>query len=432
MPNKVTEFIQDRSGKMIFEMDDGSIRSFNPSRPQVKPSRVATRIYSTQLQTATTAAAVGYGFPGPTTVTATMLADVETTFDAVSVIFMNAGASTINLTNLTVGTPTQVSAFTSNLESTVQGTFNTSNTVSIPSGTTTNPSIIVSDKILISSSKRTDSGTRPLLCINAQFSTASDGSTSFTYWFRNGSKWGTAPSFTDENQRVLGTNLQPNAVSINSTSVNPNGISPIVGFVYWARGKVITIAAAGNSILAGNTFTDSANRSQLIKAVQKVSTLSNPFEYMVVGLPGTQSSLYCSLLEKIITTTAPAGALKPTVGIIHGFNTNSTAFLDSKVLNQPSTSTMAALDNIQAISCHFNGIPRQADAVSSYFTNDAVRLKYNLELTGDIIDAASIISNVNNPSLFQINLVQNDLIHPTEEGDNKIVSEGYIPYLNSL
>jgi hypothetical protein len=361
-----------------------------------------------------------------------MLTDVEAQFDGISVILANVGASPIVVSNLVAGSPRQIANFASNLDSQVAGTFGGAGSLSIPAGTKDNPTFVVSDMIPLSGATRSDGGVRPLVLLNMQFATTSDGATPLTYWSRSGPEWGTSPTFTDAGGRVLGTNVVPNAAAITSATVNPGGASPIVGFAYWARGKVAVVAAAGNSILAGSSLPANPSRSQLIKAVQAVSTPLRPIEYMVLGIPGSQTSTYCNLLIKLIGQAATSGGVfKPTHGVVHAFNTNSGPTLDTKVLWQPGTKLAATLENNKIAGCVVTGIPRQTGAVS-YFTNDAVRRSFNESLPFPVIDAARITQSPTDPSLFGPGMGQSDGAHPTEAGDNAIVSQGYVPYLRSI
>jgi hypothetical protein len=399
---------------------------WNRSLPRCRRSRCATRLYSTMLSNTTTAALVGYGYPGPTTATHALLAETEAPFDAFSVIVQNSTAAALTWGNLKVSSVSAVAGFNTKLVETLSGTFNGASTVAVAAGSATSPTFAVSDPIPLSSVEREDGGTRPLVLVTIETTTAADGSTQIGSWYRGA---GDNASKTHEGGRVLACQTMPDSVApadVTPALTNPDGTSAIVGFIYWARGvQVLTVMEGGNSLTAGNTL-PTANRGHLIRAVEAASTPEAPIEYMVVGLPGQSVPVIAALVQKLLLQGTEYGGLRPGMLVFNPFDTN--ANVGGAIALGPMR---AAAASMEALSSSMNtalalmeGLPRQASATASAWTNDAARRQFNQTLqTAYLVPSipqARALQNSGDPALFAPGMVQADLTHPTKAGDDLI------------
>lgn len=391
-------------------------------------SRCATRLYSTMLSNTTSAALVGYGFPGATSVTHALLAETEAEYDAVSLIVQNSTASSITWSNLKASSVSQVSSFNTNIASTVSGTFSGNSSVAVPAGSVASPSFAVSDPIPINSVPRTDGGPRPLVLFTVETATASDGSTQIGSWYRGA---GNNTTKTHDGGRVLACSTLPGSVAPSSlvpANTNPDVTSAIIGFVYWSRGvKVLTVMEAGNSIVAGNTL-DIPNRGRLIRAVESVSTPTNPVEYMVAALPGQNVTNILSLTEKILAIGATGGGMKPGLVIFNPFDTNANVGSNINL-----TTMRAAASRIEARTSAIGsalilaeGLPRQSDATTSAWLNDSLRRSFNASLSQDygvdVLSQAAALEQPGKEYLFKAGAAVGDFTHLTQAGDDEVKS----------
>lgn len=395
-------------------------------RRSANKSRCATRLYSTMLSNTTSAALVGYGFPGPTKVTHALLAETEVEFDAVSLIVQNTSGAALTWGNLKASSVREVPTFNTKITETLSGTFSGASSISVAAGSATSPTFAISDPIPLSSVPRTDGGPRPLVLFTVETDTASDGSTQLGSWYRGG---GNNTTKTHDGGRVMACSTLPGSVapaSLTPSLTNPDVTSAIVGFVYWSRGaKVLTVMESGNSITAGNNL-PVANRGHLIRAVEEVSTPSSPVEYMVCGLPGQGLAQIFALANKVITLGRAGGGMLPGVVIFNPFDTN--ANVGSNIVVGPMRSASARLESsVQesgGVLMLADGLPRQSDANTKAWLNDQVRRDFNASLGGDfgaaVIRQAGALEDPGRPGFFLQDMVSGDFVHPSLNGDDLI------------
>lgn len=400
---------------------------WNHMQPSANRSRCATRLYSTMLANTTSATLAGYGFPGTNTaLTHGFLADVEVPFDAVSLIVQNSTAAALTWGNAKVSSVRQVESAQSNIAETLNVTFNGALSVAVPAGSVTNPTFVVSDPAPLNSVARSDGGTRPLLLLTAETTTATDGSTAIGSWYRGA---GNNTTKTHEGGRVLAAVTAVGSVAPSGMPLNAAGTdsaSALVGFVYWARGvKVLTVMEAGNSLSAGNTL-PTANRGHLIRAVEAISRPEAPVEYMVAGLPGQSVEVIRALTEKLLGQASATSGLLPGVVIFNPFDTNANvgAAMALGPMRAAAGRVEAAVSQLGAELLLMEGLPRQASASASTWTNDEVRQEFNRRLSADytsaVIPQARALQDSVNPSLFAPGMAQGDFTHPTIAGDDLI------------
>lgn len=388
-------------------------------------SRCATRLYSTQISNSTTSVLTGYGFPGADTkVTHGFLADVETEFDAVSLIVHNTTASPLTWGNLKASSVRQVASANTNITQTLSGTFGGNTSVTVTAGTTTSPTLVVSDPIPLASVPRTDGGTRPLVFFTVETTTTTDGATQIGSWYRGG---GDNTTKTHDGGRVLAAVAVTGSVAPSGMPMNSAGTgtaSAIIGFVYWSRGaKVLTVMESGSSLAAGNTLIQ-ANRGHLIRAVEAVSTKKSPIEYMVVGLPGHGIGAIRALTEKIVAQGTPTSGLLPGVLVFNAFDPNSNVgtSIDLAPMRVAASRIEIVAQRIGAKLVMVEGLPRQINSTTPAWNNDTERRKFNASLAGEygayVINHAYVFENAGNPSLFASGTVQGDFTHPTDTADN--------------
>lgn len=396
-------------------------------RRSANKSRCATRLYSTMLSNTTSAALVGYGFPGPTKVTHALLAETEVEFDAVSLIVQNTSSAALTWGNLKASSVREVPTFNTKITETLSGTFSGASSISVAAGSATSPTFAISDPIPLSSVPRTDGGPRPLVLFTVETDTASDGSTQLGSWYRGG---GNNTTKTHDGGRVMACSTLPGSVapaSLTPSLTNPDVTSAIVGFVYWSRGaKVLTVMESGNSITAGNNLLV-PNRGHLIRAVEAISTKEAPVEYMVCGLPGQGLAPIVALTNEILDIGRQGGGMQPGALIFNAFDTN--ANVGSNIVIGPMRSYAARIEakveeGVGGVLMLADGLPRQSDATTTAWLNDDVRREFNASLERDygalVIHQAAKLEDPSKPGFYLSAMVDSDFIHPSQAGDDAI------------
>lgn len=172
-------------------------------------------------------------------------------FDAVQVVLSAANAAPVPVTKIAVAAMATAADLNNSAGTWVSGTFAGSAAGSIGArAAARRRSYLISDRIDVSSVPRSDGGAWPLLGIRAFLGTAgtytmlgnSAGSDSFVNWatkpdgrihvmrYNNGDCIATPASFTDTTNR---------------------NTSPIIGIIYYSRGRVVNVGGFGDSIQGG-------------------------------------------------------------------------------------------------------------------------------------------------------------------------------------
>lgn len=172
-------------------------------------------------------------------------------FDAVQVVLSAANVAPVPVTKIAVSALASAADLNGSAGTWISGTFAGSAAGSIPArAAARRRSFLISDRFDVSSIPRSDGGRWPLLGIRAFLGTAgtytmlgnSGGTDSFT-------NWATKPDGRIHVMRYNDGDCI--ATSANFTDTTNRNTSPIIGVIYYARGRVVNVAGFGDSILAG-------------------------------------------------------------------------------------------------------------------------------------------------------------------------------------
>ena len=278
----------------------------------------------------------------------------------------------------------------------------------------------VSDWINISSVARTDGGTKPLIVARAFMQGSSalpvygDGTDNFTNWATrtDGRLWAA------RNQAGV-------AVTSGFTSTTNASQSPIVGFQYLARGKVITVAGVGDSITDGRgTY---LGEGFVMPAVEALSSSTLAFEYMNCGWSGQTMLTYAERAIDIMES-----AIKPDILVIPVGSPNDTV---STITAANITAFRAQKSRVLA-AARRHGVPvvlwtelPTNTSVRPYGATDALRTAYNAEVLASaakgvtVVDTAAVVSGATSGGQVQMLASSTtDNIHPNDAGNALLTS----------
>lgn len=407
-----------------------------------RTTRVATRLYLTDPKSAL--ASVFQTWAGETAFTAAMLVDTETDFDAVSLLAVNTTAAPLVIGAAYAATPTQIASYAANLGNTGQFLFSGATTKTLAAAAAvTQPTFELSDPLPLSSTARTDGGTRPLLLLDVQYTTASDGSTAVPYWFRTGSEWGASVSAGNTNGRILGSTYLKGAIALASLpAMAATGNCLVFGFVYWTRGVPVKVVMAnGDSITSGSALTTSQNGPWLMKACQSISTPTAPVEFMICGHPGQRETVYApygrSFMNGISTDKALAGAGVPTHLIYAAGTPNIGATFGASQaasMRQQLSLTVGTAVEKGIQTAIWTMVPWSATATTPTWTGSSATTfaAYNAALANwnvKLLNFNAAVSYPADPTMYQttalgytVNTGAADLKHLSDAGDTRIAT----------
>lgn len=376
--------------------------------PSVKPSTVATRIFGGRMGTINNTTAKTYQ----------VTTELAQHFDAVRVLFAN--------TDLLVSPAMRavaVSVMASNADlNNASGTWVTAtrNAMSrvyaeLAPGTG-RIAYTATDWISISSVVRTDGGTKPLVAARAFMQTSAnlpvygDGVDNFTNWA------------TRTDGRIWAARHQDGlAVTSGFTDTTNRSQSPIVGFQYLARGRVITVAAVGDSITDGRgTY---LGEGFILPALEELSDMSGTaYEYMNCGWSGQAMSTFAERAVDVLQA-----GIRPDVLVIPSASPNDTL----TTITQSDIDAFRARRNRIIAEARKVGVPVVAwtwlptnTAVRNYGASDALRVAYNNELMAMkgkglfVADTSAVVSGVTSSGQVQMAAgTQDDGIHPNTAGN---------------
>ncbi|BCW46639.1 hypothetical protein [Arthrobacter sp. StoSoilB5] len=257
---------------MAYMKDDEGDRLDSIAIAGAKPSTIATRIFGGRTGT----------FNNTTAKTFQITTELAQHFDAVRVLFANTDLLiSHSMRSVAVSVMADKTDLNNASGAWVTGSRNSMSRVYAElSPGTGRIAYTATDWISISSLARTDGGTKPLLAArafmqaNATPPLYGDGTDSLTSWARR----------TDG--RIWAARHQDGvAVTSGFTDTTNRSQSPIVGFQYLARGKVVTVAAVGDSITDGRGT--HLHEGFVLPAIEALSSMSGTaYEYMNCGWSG--------------------------------------------------------------------------------------------------------------------------------------------------
>lgn len=354
-------------------------------------------------------------------------------FDAVRVVLSACNAAAVPVTKLAVSVAsTQVGA-SDNTASWVAGTFGGQANGEIPARVTNRRrTYLISDLIRISSLDRTDGGLYPLLAIRAYLGTPGTytllGNSAGTDDFTN---WATHPSGRVHVMRYNdGDCIATPASFTNSTN---RSTSPIVGVIYYARGRVVNVCGFGDSITDGRgTY---KGEGWGFPACQSISTDDTAYEWSNFAWSGAEMD--GSPSDGIVDTfsDALATALPIDIALMPMGSPNDvlvppiTANVIKTEMRQPFMQALAdaTLNGVGFIP--WTWLPTNP-SVKDYNSSDSLRVQHNADMRAlmtniglPLADFEPILSgDVDADGQVQL-LNTSDGIHPNDVGNALLAPE---------
>lgn len=359
-------------------------------------------------------------------------------FDAVRLVFAFGQTNAVNaitpsiyadvrsvgdLTDATIATDAGWTAVTFGGTNNVNG----SNTLTAaPSASEFRRAITVSDIIPVASVARTDGGTYPIVVARAYIFTA--GAAGNYVMLGNGvqdfSNWETHSSGRIWRMRGKGGQFVATTQSgmTRANSIAETG-SPIIGVIYYARGKVVNVAGFGDSITEGQgTYIGEGFGLPACQALS-VGASGVAYEWSDMGWSGTPLS---SIRQHVIDAVATPG-LKWDIGFLPGFSPNdittTIAASDITQMRFKTSHTLSIMKDAGMVPILWTGLPSNT-AVKNYGSTDSLRVALNADYRtwatrGQIVaDFDSAIAGVTTGGQVQMLVgTTSDNIHPNDTGN---------------
>lgn len=279
----------------------------------------------------------------------------------------------------------------------------------------------VSDWILKSSLPRTDGGTLPLLAVRGFVATNANPITIMGNGTDNFSNWSAHPSGRIWKMRVANGNFASASQSTFNANSSVVQQSPIIGVQYSARGRVVTVMAAGDSITEGRgTY---IGEGFIFPACAELSSKAGvAVEYCNIGWSGVNTSFVARQVLDVTNAGIfpdlmflPAGSPNDIGGTI------TAALIASQRANIGWAQALCRQNQI--IPVIWPWLPSNT-AVKNYGATDSLRVAYNQEvytLAGRGVD----VSMVDTPIIGELSGGQvqmaagttGDNIHPNDAGN---------------
>lgn len=303
-------------------------------------------------------------------------------FDAVRIITSNSNNGTntsapLILANVaTVGDTT--AATTDAADWSTQVTWGGSGTqaLTVSSGTSRR-TYQVSDWILKSSIPRTDGGTLPLLAVRGFVATNANPITIMGNGTDSFTNWATHPSGRIWKMRVANGNYASASQSTFNANASLVQQSPIIGVQYAARGRVITVMAAGDSITEGRgTY---LGEGFVFPACVELSNKSGvAVEYCNIGWSGTNSGFIARQVLDVTNASIFPDLMFLPSGSPNDISTTITAALIASQRSNIGWAQALCRQN-QIIPVIWPWLPSNT-AVKNYGATDSLRVAYNQEV----------------------------------------------------
>lgn len=347
-------------------------------------------------------------------------------FDAVRIITSNSNNGTntsapLILANVaTVGDTTV--ATTDAADWSTQVTWGGSGTqaLTVSSGTSRR-TYQVSDWILKSSTPRTDGGTLPLLVVRGFVATNANPITIMGNGTDSFTNWATHPSGRIWKMRVANGNFASTSQSTFNASASVVQQAPIIGVQYAARGRVITVMAAGDSITEGRgTY---IGEGFVFPACVELSNKSGvAVEYCNIGWSGVNTGFIARQVLDVTNASIFPDLMFLPSGSPNDIGTTITAALIASQRSNIGWAQALCRQN-QIIPVIWPWLPSNT-AVKAYGATDSLRVAYNQEVytfSSRGIDVPLVdtpINGVNSGGQIQMTAgTTDDNIHPNDAGN---------------
>jgi lysophospholipase L1-like esterase len=273
------------------------------------------------------------------------------------------------------------------------------------------------DWIYLPSRPRTDGGKNPLVSIRAFFNASStlpaygNGADSFTNWATrtDGRKWVARQQ----------AGLHVTTTSGFTTTANLSQ-SPIVGVQYLARGKVITVAAVGDSITDGRG--SYLGEGFIMPVTEALTNGNTAVEYMNCGWSTQTMAVFAERAIDVLESP-----LKPSVLVMPAGSPNDV----SGAITQAHIDAMRGQRSRVQKAAKDHGVPLvlwtwlpSDSSVKPYGTSDSLRTAYNAEALAQdgkgfiVADTAAVFGGATSGGQIQIGAgLSTDGIHPNDAGN---------------
>lgn len=379
-----------------------------PGLSKQRPSTVATRIFGGRMGT----------FDNTTPKTFQITTELNQHFDAVRVIFANTDQITSHsMRSVAVSVMADKTDLNNAAGTWVTGTRNSLSRIyaEISPGAG-RMAYTATDWIPISSVARTDGGTKPIL-VARSFMQASAALPTYGNGADNFQNWATR---TDG--RIWAARHQDGVqVTSGFTDTTNRNQSPIVGFQYLARGRVITVGMCGDSITDGrSTYLGEGFGLPAIDALSSMT--GTAYEYMNIGWSGQASVTYAERAIDLLQSQFCPDILVFPTGTPNDITTTITQpLIDAARANRSRVTAEAARRGVTVVL--WTWLPSNT-AAKNYGATDSLRVAYNAEIISQgtrglfVADMATAISGVTTGGQVQMAAgATTDDIHPNDAGN---------------
>ena len=248
------------------------------------------------------------------------ITDAWGAFNAVQPVFINPTASTATVENCTIA----ASANSTNAIVPTGAWSAATGALTVPAGSAANPGYLVAPKIPLKSIPRDDGGSFPLLYCRTFFQT---GNT--TYAFGSGGSSFAAANWgpRSEGHTLIGANVAGDAVttpgSWTSGSFDANPIFVPAGFIFTYDQAMTSVAAIGDSIMAGDFGTTTSGAPYAFKAVTRLSAAGMNVSWINCGFSGQTMVNINARGRAVIDNFAPDIVIIPAYTINSAVSTQS-------------------------------------------------------------------------------------------------------------
>lgn len=379
----------------------------------LRRSNVGTRIFGGRMGT----------FDNTTAKTFQVTATLAQHFDAVRVLFANgSNAASYTIGQLKLSSQAAAADLNNSAGSWVQGYMaGGATTAPVPAAASavSRRGWFASDWVTLNSSDRSDGGAFPIVTARCTITTAApisifgNGTDDYTNWVTrpNGRFWCMRHQDGDQVTAPAGF----------TSTVNRNQ-SPIVGFQYLARGQVITVMGAGDSITEGRgTYKGEGFGVPACEALSRMDGIA--VEWCNVGISGAGTDI---IRNQIIDVLA-AGIHPDLLVVPYGSpNDNGGTWLASNTLSIRGFlgQALPACRVAQVQPVLWTVLPTNP-ASKAYGASDALRVAHNNDTLGmrdrgvDVMDFAAALSGVTdgNGQVAMLAGSTTDNIHPNDAGN---------------
>lgn len=356
-------------------------------------------------------------------------------FDGVQIVLSACNSGAVTVTSAAVCPVPDAADLNMSSGAWTAATFGGSASGSIPTRSgSSRRTYLLSDYIPVSSVARTDGGTFPLLAIRAYLGTlgtytllgASGGTDDLT-------NWATKPDGRIHVMRYADGDCVTTPASFGSTT--NRSTSPIIGIIYYARGRVVNVAGFGDSISEGRgTYIgDGFGFPACAQATEAANVAA--FEWSNLGWAGAswENGAATPGGIRLMVSDAITAALPIDIATLPAWSpndfANEAALTDAAMLTecqQPVMRSVGAMRDAGICPVLWTGLPVDP-SVRDFNSADARRQNWNSTMLASglrVIDFSAALLGSTDSSGQQIPAdgTMVDGIHPSDSGNAKLAA----------